>query len=135
MSYVFILTMTNLWIVNIISASEADPGSKGKGPGGLVSPEIEHLNFWWQPSFYPAFYFNFVIAYLYFLISLFSISFFNYNWKMTILIVYLSLICIYPIILIFSYLSLCWTKYVFIRFRSSLWEIFYKIPTSVLHQC
>ena len=47
-------------------------------------PKIEHLNFWWQPSFYTAFYFNFVITCLYFrlyfLISLFSISFFNYNW-------------------------------------------------------
>ena len=59
------------------------------------SPKFEHLNFWWQPSFYPAFYVSFVIAYLYFLISLFSISVFNYDWKMTILIVSLSLICIY----------------------------------------
>ena len=79
---------------------------QGRGPGGLVPPKIEHLNFWWQPSFYPIFYFNFVIAYLYFLIFLFWISFFNYNWKMAILIVYLSLICIYSIMLIFSHLSL-----------------------------
>ena len=39
-------------------------------------PKIEHLNFWWQPSFYPAFYFNFFIINLYFLISLFFIFFF-----------------------------------------------------------
>ena len=109
-------------------------GSRG-GPGGLVPSKIEHLNFWWQPSFYPVFYFNFVIAYLYFLISLFSISFFNYNWKMAILIVYLSLICIYSIMLIFSHLSLITilNKICFYPFRSSHWEIFYKIATSVLH--
>ena len=129
----FILIMTNFWIVNITSISGTDPGgAKGTGP-----PKIEHLNFWYQPSFYPAFYFNFVIANLYFLISLFSISFFNYNWKMNILIVYLSLICIYSIMLIFSHLSLIiiLNKICFYPFRSSHWEIFYKIATSVLHQC
>ena len=84
------------------------------GPGRMVPPKIEHLNLWWQPSFYPAFYFNFVIAYLYFLISLFSISL--NNWKMTILIVYLSLTCIYSITLLWS---LYWTKYVFIYLKEA----------------
>ena len=46
-----------------------------------VESKIEHLTFWWQPSFYPAFYFNFVTAYLYLVIFYFSISYFNYNWK------------------------------------------------------
>ena len=107
----------------------------GEGPAGLVPPKIEHLNFWWQPSFCPAFYFNFVIANLTFLISLFSISFFNYIWKMTILIVYLSLICIYSIMLIFPHLSLITilNKICFYPFRNSHWEIFYKIATSALH--
>ena len=109
----------------------ADPGGE---PTGLVPPKVEHLNVWWQPSFYPAFYFTFVIVYIYFLISLFSISFFNYNWKMTILIVCLSLIYICSIMLIFSHLfwSLYWAE-CFYLFRSSHWEIFYKIATSVLH--
>ena len=85
--------------------SGADPGGT-RWTAPLPTSKIEHLNFWWQPSFYPVFYFNFVIAYLYFLIFLISISFLNYNWKMAILIVYLSLICIYSIMLIFSHLSL-----------------------------
>ena len=134
MSYVFVLQMTSFCIVNITSIFRG--GSRG-GPGELVPPKIEHLNFWWQPSFYPAFYFNFVKANLYFLFSVFSISFFIYNWKMTILIVYLSLICIYSIMLTFSHLSLIiiLNKMCFYPFRSSHWEIFYKIATSVLHQC
>ena len=105
-------------------------GTSGTGP-----PKIEHLNFWWQPSFYPKFHFNFVIAYHTFFVSLFSISFFNYIWKMTILIVCLSLICIYSIMLIFSNLSLITilNKICFYPFRSSHWEIFYKIATSALH--
>ena len=107
----------------------------GGEPAGLVPPKIEHLNFWWQPSFYLEFYFNFVIAYHTFLISLFSISFFNYIWKMTILIVCLSLICIYSIMLIFSHLSLITilNKICFYPFRSSHWDIYYKIATSALH--
>ena len=113
--------------------SGADPGGR-RGTGGLIPPKIKHLNFWWQPSFYPAFSFNFVIMNLYFLISLFFISFFNYNWKMTILIVYLNLICIYT--LIFSHVSLIiiLNKICFYSFRSSHWGIFYKMATSVLHQ-
>ena len=114
---------------------ELDPNWHPRPAGLAPLPKIEHLHFWWQPSFYPAFYFKFVIAYLYFLIFLFSISFFNYNWKTTILIVYLILICIYSIILIFSHLSLITilNKICFYPFRSSHWEIFYKIATSVLH--
>ena len=67
--------------------------------------------------------------------SLFPISFFPYNWKMTILIVYVSLTYIYSIMLIFSHLSLITilNKASFYPFRSSHWEIFYKIATSVLH--
>ena len=110
-------------------------GASGGDQGNWYPPKIEHLNFRWQPSFYPAFYFNFAIACFYFLISFFSISFFNYNWKITILIVYLSLICIYSITLIFSHLSLITilNKICFYSFRSSHSEIFYKIATSVLH--
>ena len=105
--------------------------SRGEGP-----PKIDHLNFWWQPSFYPAFHFKLVIVNLYFLISRFLISFFNYNWKLTISIVYLSLTCIYSIMLTFSHLSLIiivLNKICFYLFRSSYWEIFYKIATSVLN--
>ena len=137
MSYLFILIMTNFWIVNKTSISEADPRGRGRNQGDWYPTKIEHLKFRSKPSFYPAFYFNFVKANLYFLISLFSSSIFNYNSKMAIPIVYLSLIRIYSIILIFSNLSLIimLNKICFYPFISSHWHIFSKIATSVLHYC
>ena len=109
------------------------------GSGGLVPPKIEHLNFWWQPGFYPALYFNFAIINLYFLIFLFLISFLNYIWKMTFLIVYLSLTYIYSVSVMLKFLHfsliIILSKICFYSFRSSHWEIFYKITTPVLHQC
>ena len=60
-------------ILNKLQGADPGKGTRGTGPH---PPKIKHLNFWWQPSFYPAFYFKFVIINLYFLISLFFVSFF-----------------------------------------------------------
>ena len=76
----------------------SDKHRSREGPAGLVFPsKIEHLNFLTSNLF------TFIII-LYFLISLFFISFFNY-WEMVILIVYLSL---EGLISLFAFIQLCY---------------------------
>ena len=100
--------------------------------GNWSLPKIEHLNFWWQPGFYPAL--NYVIINIYFLISLFLVSFLNFNWKMT----FFNRI-FKPYLRLFSYFKVFtsfFDHYIkqnicFYSFRSSHWEIFYKLATPV----
>ena len=63
-------------------------------------PKIQHLKFWWQPSFY--YYFTFVMVNLYSVISLFC--FFNYCLEIVILIV-----CLAPkgFASLFAFIHLC----------------------------
>ena len=56
------------WIEALSKISSFGRGSR-VGPGGLVIPKIEHLKFWWQPSFYC--YFSVIIIILYSLSLLF----------------------------------------------------------------
>ena len=76
---------------------------QGERPVGLVFPKIEYLNSWSQPIFYSSFYFTFIVVRS-FLIPLFFISFSNYRYKMTILIVHFSL---KDLVSFFAFIQLC----------------------------
>ena len=111
----------------------------GSGVGGTRSPPPLKWNIYAFDGnlvFYPALHFNFVRINLYFLISLFLISFLNYNWKMTFNRVFKPYMHLFSYVKIFtSFFHHCIEQNIcFYSFTSSDWEI-YKIATPVLHQC